>query len=135
MKIRILDDQGAEIALVDNVTHPDTEVAAFGGASWEAWQPSEAEVTESLREQVVISIKREGLRRIGELVPALARLELLDLIVETVQAGMMNAPTAGSDLDKVKNIYQFARGRVGMAQSADRATLENYDVGSDNWPT
>lgn len=134
MKIEIL-KSGAVITLVDNVMDPEREVTRFGGDAWALYVETDAVRLERLRGEMIEAIKAEGLRRIGLVIPALAIIEMLDLIVEAVSAGMMNAPQPGSDMETVKDIYLHARSRVAYAKTATEDQLNQYDPATDHgWP-
>ena len=136
MIIEILDGADAVITKVSNVSDPDAEVTAYGGVSWRKWVQPDDERVEKLRRRKLAETKAEGLRRVGVIIPAMANINILDLIVEAVEASMMVAPQAGSDMEKVKQIYLYAKTRITAAQTATEDQLNAYDPATDpGWPT
>jgi len=62
---------------------------------------------------------------------------MLDLIVELFQAGAFAAgfPSPGSDMEKVKDIYQYAKAKALQSRTATQAQIDAYDPATDiNWP-
>jgi len=136
MKIEILDDQGGVITQCDT-TEPDRDTAAYGGASWRQYVEPAAATLERNRHDKIQQIRAHGLGLIGGLVPALANADTLDLIVELLQAGAFATgfPTAGSDMERVKDIYLYAKTKITQARTATQAQLDAYDPATDtNWP-
>lgn len=83
----------------------------------------------------VNEIKTEALKRIGAIIPALADINQLGLIVEMLQAGMISAPEAGSDMETVKDIYVYGKTKMGQARTATQSQLDSYDPATDtSWP-
>ena len=136
MIIEVLDNVGGVIAKVTNVGNPDEEVVEHGGDTWRDYvEPDEVRV-ERLRQQKLSAVKSEGLARIGAIIPALCNLDMVDLMIEMLQASMVSAPSAGSDMDRVKEIYVYAKGKVVQAQTATEDQLNQYDPATDSgWPT
>ncbi len=137
MNIEILDAQGAVITKVDNTTDPDTDTTAYGGTSWRTYvEPAEVTLDRN-RAAKVRETRAHAMTLIGGLIPALANESTLDLIVELLQAGAFASgfPTAGSDMERVKDIYIYAKGKIAQARAATQAQLDAYDPATDsNWP-
>jgi len=135
MIIEILNDAGEVIRKVYGASNPQVEVARAGGAAWRLYIPSDAERTDELRSVKIAETRREALRRIGIVIPALANESTLNLLVEMLQAGMVTAPTPSTDMDRVKEIYLYARQRIVQAQTATEDQLNAYDPATDpSWP-
>lgn len=135
MIIEVLDSQGGVIARVANTDNPNQDVALYNGTSWRVYVPSDTERVEALRAAKISATKSEGMNRIGVVIPALANKTTLDLLVEMLQAGMVTAPTPGTDMDRVKSIYVYVKQVVTQMQTATEAQLNAYDPATDpNWP-
>lgn len=132
--IEILNQAGEVITQVANSGNPDDDVRAYGGASWRDYVVPDDVRIARLRQRVIDAIKAEGLRRIGLILPALKNLDLLELVIEAVKAGSMAAPTGGSDLDRCRALYVFAKSRISYAQGASEEQLNQYDPAADGWP-
>jgi len=133
MIIEVLD--GSDIVLVRVVTsEPDIEVVTYGGVSWREYIQPDIERISVLRDNKIEQTKAEGLRRISEIVPAISTIEMVNLILELWP--MLNTGSASADMILVKDIYVYARARIGAAESATEAQLNAYDPTTDTgWPT
>lgn len=87
---------------------------------------------ETLRGEVIQSIKDKEILLISERIPALDNRKMIDLMV--VLWDQLVSPLLDPDLAYARDVFLFAANRVSMATVADKATLEGYDVETDNWP-
>ena len=80
-------------------------------------------------------IKREGIRRVSLVEPALGDFTLLALVVQMRTDGMVSDPTPGSDMDTIRQIYVYAKQQIAAAPAWTESELEQYDAASDSgWP-
>ena len=137
MNIEIYDDQDAVITRVNNSVNPDADVIMYGGEYWQLYIEPATVVLDRNRREEIDQVRTHALELIGGLIPALANENTLDLIVELFQSGAFATgfPTPGSDMERVKDIYLYARTMISQARTATQAQLDAYDPATDpNWP-
>jgi len=88
---------------------------------------------EALRLEVINSIKKHGANLMAAQIDAFQDFDTVGLIAELWPT--IDTTQASQALLYCKDVYLFGRGRIQMAQTADQATLEGYNVTADNWPS
>ena len=83
------------------------------------------------RKQKVDEIKALAIERIGARVPALANPDTLDLIQELLVANMLAAPSDGTDMAAVRDIWVYAKTKIQQALSGPIAAVAAYDPAAD----
>lgn len=89
------------------------------------------------RADKIREVSAYALDLIGETIPALADENQMGLLVALFQAGAFRPgfPAAGSDMERVKDVYLYARTKINQARTATQAQLDAYDPTTDpNWP-
>ncbi len=85
------------------------------------------------RKQKARDIQNEVIARIGAVVPALNRIEMIELMVELWPS--LDTASLGPDMLSAQSIYVYGKGKITQAQTATQAQLDAYDPVTDvGWP-
>lgn len=85
----------------------------------------------AIRAGTIAAIKSLALERIGARIEALADLVMIAMVVELVQAGMLNPPALGSDAAACAEIYSYAKAKIQLAKTAPIDQVAAYDPAAD----
>ena len=118
---------------------PHIEVSSLPDAPQEQWSivgneivVDTAKYTAALRLQRKQEIKEHALSLMT------ARVDWVDTEGEVKMLAklwpFLNNPASDPDLAYLRDVYAFLLNRLNIANTANLATLEGYDVTQDNWP-
>lgn len=88
---------------------------------------------EALRLEVKNSIKKYAQNLMADRVEAFDDFAMIDFMA-TVLWAMLDTTQAGAEILYCKDVYQFAKNELTLANGATQAQLEGYDVTARAWP-
>lgn len=118
---------------------PYIEVSSLPDAPQEQWSIVGNEiVVDTVKYTAALRLQRKQEMKEHALSLMTARVDWVDTVDEVKMLAklwpFLNNPASDPDFAYMRDVYVFLLNRLDIANTADLATLEGYDVTQDNWP-